>query len=131
MASYLKRSIIFIEIEGDMLSERYIKCGVPQGSIPGPLLFLIHVNDISQSVNCNIFLYADDSSLIVTHKDINYIEKTLNTNLSSLCDWLVDSKLSIYLGKTESILFGTSNRLAKVNHLNIQHGNHVIEQKQS
>ena len=86
---------------------------------------------MSQSVNCNILLYADDSCLIVTHKDINYIENTLNANLSSLCDWLVDNKLSIHLGKTESILFGTRSKLAKVNKLNIQYGNHVIEQKQS
>ena len=129
--SYLRNRITFVEIEGYMSSERHIKCGVPQGSILGPLLFLIYVNDMSQSVNCGLLLYADDSCLIVTHKDVNYIEKTLNTNLSSLCDWLVDNKLSIHLGKTESILFGTRNKLAKVNQLNIHYGDHVIEQKQS
>ena len=129
--SYLTNRSTFVEIEGYMSSEKDIKCGVPQGSILGPLLFLIYVNDMSQSVNCNLLLYADDSCLIVTHKDINYIENTLNANLSSLCDWLVDNKLSIHLGKTESILFGTRSKLAKVNKLNIRHGNHVIEQKQS
>ena len=86
---------------------------------------------MSQSVNCNLLLYADDSCLIVTHKDVNYIENTLNYNLSSLCNWLVDNKLSIHLGKTESILFGTNSKLKKANNLNICHGNHVIEQKQS
>ena len=121
----------FVEIEGCRSTEKHIKYGVPQGSILGPLLFLIYVNDMSQSVNCDLLLYADDSCLTVTHKDINYIENTLNTNLSSLGDWLVDNKLSIHLGKTESILFGTSIKLAKVNQLNIQYGNHVIEQKQS
>ena len=82
---------------------------------------------MSQSVSCDLLLYADDSCLIVTHKVINYIENTLNLNLSSLCDWLVDNKLSIHFGKTESILFGTSTKLTKVNHLNIHHGNHAIE----
>ena len=129
--SYLTNRTTFVEIEGYMSSEKDIKCGVPQGSILGPLLFLIYVNDMPQSVNCDLLLYADDSCLTVTHRDINYIENTLNSNLSSLCDWLVDNKLSIHLGKTESILFGTSTKLAKVNHLNIHHGNHVIEQKQS
>ena len=63
-----------------------------------------------QSVSCDLSLYADDSSLSVTSKDIIYIEKKLNENLSSLCDWLVDNKLSIYLGRTECILFGTKNK---------------------
>ena len=71
---------------------------------------------MSQSVSCDLLLYADDSCLIVTHKDISYIENTLNSNLSSLSDWLVDNKLSIHLGKTESILFGTRTKLAKTNH---------------
>ena len=66
--SYLTNRLTFVEIEGYRSSEKDIKCGVPQGSILGPLLFLIYVNDMSQSVTCNLFLYADDSWLIVTHK---------------------------------------------------------------
>ena len=129
--SYLTNRTTFVEIEGYMSSKKGIKCGVPQGSILGPLLFLIYVNDMSQSVNCNLLLYADDSCLTVSHKDVNYIENTLNSNLSTLCNWFVDNKLSIHLGKTESILFGTSTKLAKINKLNIRYGDHVIEQKQS
>ena len=129
--SYLKNRITFVEIEGSMSSERDLKCGVPQGSILGPLLFLIYINDMPQAVKCDLLLYADDSCLTVTHKDIKFIEDTLNDNLSSLCDWLVDNKLSIHLGKTESILFGTSNKLAKGNLLNIKYGNQLITQKRS
>ena len=128
--SYLTHRVTFVEIEGYKSSERDIKCGVPQGSILGPLLFLIYVNDMSQAVSCDLLLYADDSCLTVTHKEVKYIEDTLNNNLSSLCDWLVDNKLSIHLGKTESILFGTINKLTKANHLNIKYGKQEIEQKQ-
>ena len=129
--SYLTNRITFVEIEGSKSSEKEIKCGVPQGSILGPLLFLIYANDMYQAVHCDLLLYADDSCLTVTHKDINVIEDTLNENLSSLCDWLIDNKLSIHLGKTESILFGTRYSLSKANELNIKYGNQQIEQKQS
>ena len=49
--------------------------GVLQGSILGPLLFLIYTNATLQTVKCNIFLYADDTSLVSKHVDINEIEK--------------------------------------------------------
>ena len=55
-------------------------CSVPQGSILGPLLFLIYVKDMSQAVKCHLFLYADDSFLVYQYKDINEIEKHLNVD---------------------------------------------------
>ena len=54
-----------------------ISCSVPQGSILGPLLFLIYDNDISQAVKCDLFLYADDTCLVYQHKDINKIENQI------------------------------------------------------
>ena len=55
-----------------------ITCGVPQGSILEPLLFLIYVNDMPQAVKWNLFLYADDSCLIFQGKDVIEIEKQIN-----------------------------------------------------
>ena len=60
-----------------------------------------------QATNCDLLLHADDSCLIATYIDIKDIEDTGNGNLLSLCDWLVNNKLSIRLENTESILFGT------------------------
>ena len=85
---------------------------------------------MSQAVTCELLLYADHSCLTITHKDVVYIEKTLNDNLSSLCEWLVDNKSSIHLGKTESILFGTQNKLNSASDLNIKFGHQSINQKQ-
>ena len=84
-------------------------CGVPQESILGPLLFLLYINDMPQTVDCELLLYADDTCLIFQHKDITKIESALNKNFSMLCDWFVDNKLSIHFGedKTKSILFGS------------------------
>ena len=65
-----------------------------------------------QAVNSDVLLYADDTCLINTGKDIKMIEERLNKDFSSLCDWLIDNKLSVHFGdeKTQSILFGTKRQ---------------------
>ncbi|CAL4126167.1 unnamed protein product, partial [Meganyctiphanes norvegica] len=83
-----------------------VSCGVPQGSILGPLLFLCYVNDMPMSVKCKLLLYADDSALIVSGSDPRAIASLLSKELESCRQWLMDNKLSLHLGKTESILFG-------------------------
>ena len=89
-----------------------LRCRVPKGSILGPLLFLLHINDMPQAVGCDLFLYADDTCLLFQHKDIQLIKEELPKNFSNICDWFVDNKLGIHFGedKTKSILFSTKNR---------------------
>ena len=64
---------------------------------------------MSQALKCDLFLYADDTCLACQHKDINKIENQLNEDFSNICDWFVDSKLSIHFGedKTRSILYSS------------------------
>ena len=69
-------------------------CGVPRGSILGPLLFLIYVSDMEAAVSCRLILYADDSELLVSGTSVSVIEETLGHELTFLCEWLVDNKLS-------------------------------------
>ena len=85
-----------VHVENSFSDKALIISGVPQGSILGPLLFLIYVNDMVQAVNCDLLLYADDAGLIFQHKDINIIEQQLNRNFSNICHWFVDNKLSIH-----------------------------------
>ena len=84
-----------------------ISCGVPQGSILGPLLFLLYVNDMPEAVHSDLFLYADDSGLTFQHKDVHTTEHQLNKDFAYLSEWFVDNKFSIHLGegKTKCILF--------------------------
>ena len=84
-----------------------ITCGVPQGSILGPLLFLIYINDMHTSLTCQLALYADDSALIFSHSDASVVGDRLSRELSSCKKWLIDNKLSVHVGKTECMLFGT------------------------
>ena len=85
---------------------------------------------MKQAVDCDLFLYADDSCLVYQHKDVKEIERNLNKNFSNVCDWFVDNKLSIHFGedKTKCILFGTKHRLNKVNSLEIKYGEIHIKQ---
>ena len=128
--SYLSNRSFWVNVQGKYSCIAKIDCGVPQGSILGPLLFLLYVNDMKQAVDCNLFLYADDSCLVYQHKDVKEIERNLNKNFSDVCDWFVDNKLSIHLGedKTKCILFGTKHRLNKVSSLDIKYGEIYIKQ---
>ena len=94
--SYLSSRKFKVHINKTFSESANLLCRVPQGSILGPLLFLLYINDMPQARDCELLLYADDTCLIFQHKDIHVIEIVLNKNLSTLCDWFVDNKLSIY-----------------------------------
>ena len=128
--SYLSNRSFKVNLGNNFSQPASVSCGVPQGSILGPLLFLIYVNDMSQAVKCDLFLYADDSCLVCQHKDINEIEKQLNVDFSNICDWFVDNKLSIHFGedKTKSILFASKFKNKNIKKLNIKYGDIQIKQ---
>ena len=77
----------------------------------GTPLFLIYVNDMSGAVCNKLLSYADDSAILVADKCLSNIETVLQNELEIVSEWLVDNKLSLHLGKTESILFGSRPRL--------------------
>lgn len=129
MRSYLEGREQVVEVSGTLSSPLPVSCGVPQGSILGPLLFLIYVNDMVSACECNLFLFADDSALLVSGRDIVQVENTLSSELSRICAWLSDNKLSIHLGKTESILFGSNFNLKRVDSFSIKVGDNVITRK--
>ena len=85
--------------------------------------------DMTSACDCNLFLFADDSALLVSGRDRLQVENTLSSELSKICTWLSDNKLSIHLGKTESILFGSNFNLNKVDNFTIKVGDSVITRK--
>ena len=110
--SYLTNRSFIVDVDATFSEPAKLVCGVPQGSILGPLLFLIYINDLPQSVkHSDIRLYADDTCISFKHKDINIINEKLNQDFNSLCDWFLDNKLSIHFGedKTKTILFSPKN----------------------
>ena len=80
-----------------------INCGVPQGSVLGPLLFLIYINDISRTSNLLQFhSFVDDTSIFYSNKDANKIEKVVNEELAFVAQWLSANKLSLNVTKSKT-----------------------------
>ena len=130
--SYLSISnrLFRVNLENCYSDPSNITCGVPQGSILGPLLSLMYVNDMPQSVKSNLFLYADESWLVFQGKDLIEIEKQLNEDFTNICESFVDNRLSIYFGedKTKSILFASKCKIKRVPKLKIKYKNIQIKQ---
>ncbi len=108
--SYLSDRQQLTVVEGHSSSLRHMNCGVPQGSILGPLLFICYVKDLQRhclySMPC---VYADDTALLCTGDNPEIVEGMLQHDLNVLSKWFVVNKLSVNVGKTKAMLF-TSNR---------------------
>ena len=109
----------------------FVTCGVPQGSVLGPLLFLIYVNDISESSKLSTFLmFADDTNLFHSHKNLATLSQIANQELGKVANWLGANKLSLNVNKTQYIIFKAKNK--KISHnIEIQINNQIIEQVNS
>ena len=131
--SYLTDRFFFVSIENSLSKAGELTCGVPQGSILGPLMFLLYVNDMQQASNSAILLYADDSCLIYQHKNVKEIEQQLKEDFGKLCDCFIDNKLSIHMGedKTKVILFASKYKSNDNNILDISYKGNKVKQYSS
>ena len=100
-----------VVINGEHSEYEYVEAGVPQGSILGPLLFLIYINDLPDDLNCPVKIYADDTVIYVSFSDINNATTILNNNLQKLSDWGKQWLVEFSPSKTESMLLGRNNFL--------------------
>ena len=81
-------------------------CGVPQGSVLGPLLFSIYINDFhNSSAKLSFYLFADDTSLLYADTNLKSLEKTVNSELLKVSDWLNANKLTLNAKKSNYVIF--------------------------
>ena len=103
-----------------------IKCGVPQGSILGPLLFIIYINDLYKYLTeCSISLYADDTALYTSAKTQIEIMLNFQLELSLVQEWLNANKLTLNASKTKYVIFGSRHLLTTKPDLNLVGGNKI------
>ena len=101
-------------------------CGVPQGSILGPLLFILYINDLTNvSSFLKYVLFADDTNLFASGKDMNTLCRMINAELDLLKTWFSINKLSLNLSKTNYMIFSNKNRVR--NNINLNMDNTEIE----
>ena len=110
--SYLSNRKQKCYVNGHLSSDSTLTCGVPQGSIIGPLLFLLYINDLSSCLSTSCpRMYADDTNISTSAYDIEALEGQLNLELSKLNQWLKANKLNLNVAKTEFMIMGSRQRL--------------------
>ena len=105
-SSYLTDRKQFVHLNGANSETKMITCGVPQGSVLGPLLFLLYINDLPNISNkLKFFLFADDTNIYYDSHDLKSLEKIINKELEKLHEWLCLNRLSLNISKTNFVIF--------------------------
>ena len=127
---YLQNRPQIVKVGGEISNRLTIKCEVPQGSVLGPLLFLIYINDIYKSSDILQFhLFADDTSIFYSHKNLKNVEITLNNELAKVSEWLIANKLTLNVSESNFVIFHPPQKKVHTN-ITLYINDEKLEQKQ-
>ena len=105
-SSYLSDRKQYVSVNGHTSDHLKILCGVPQGSVLGPLFFLIYINDLPNvSKLLSFYLFADDTNIYYKSHDLVHLQKNMNRKLKKVKKWLDSDRLSLNIGKTNFVIF--------------------------
>ncbi|KAI8486489.1 hypothetical protein Bbelb_357240 [Branchiostoma belcheri] len=129
ISSYLRDREQAVFINGDFSTYNKTKCGVPQGSCLGPLLFCLYTNDLATiTEKANLVMYADDTTPFVAAPSVAEIKKVLQLELTRIWSWVETNRLVLNVGKTKSILIGSHHKLKQKPELNLSvAGKHITQ----
>lgn len=110
LQNYLTDRNQYVEFKGTKSRSQPVTCGVPQGSVLGPLLFIIYMNDLPNALtHSSSILFADDTTIHHTHQDIDILFANMNIDLHYVTEWFKANKLSLNTLKTHFVLFHSKN----------------------
>ncbi|KAI8482827.1 hypothetical protein Bbelb_394890 [Branchiostoma belcheri] len=132
-SSYLSERFQCTCLQGQYSTKTRVSCGVPQGSVLGPLLFCLYVNDLPNVIEkCSIHMYADDTVLYYSADSVKACEETVSMDMKRVVKWLNENKLLLHPDKTKAMLFGLPQKLRHAGtSVNITDGTNVYEQVDS
>ena len=125
--SYLSDRRQYVEYDRCISDTTTVGLGVPQGSVLGPVLFIIYMNDLSDNLpKAHSILFADDTTIYHHDSDMKNLYTTMSSELVKLVDWFYANRLSLNLSKTHHMLF-TNSKLTDNNLYQVKIGNDIIE----
>ena len=118
--NYLSNRYQFVSINNTSSSFLRTECGVPQGSILGPILFILYINDLPRvSTKLKFLLYADDTNILYENTDANAIIKTINMEMPKIMEWFESNKLHLNVNKSVAMLFHTRQKRVNIDDISI------------
>ena len=109
--SYLRNRKQYVTYMGSNYNTRQVECGIPQGSVLGPLLFIIYSNDLPNCLNITKRIFVtDDTTVYMAYDNMNHLYTIVNHELDKLTDWFRANELSLNISKTNYMLFSHLNK---------------------
>ncbi len=129
--SYLDKRSQVVNINSTLSDCKGINVGIPQGSILGPLLFIIYVNSLPNSVTSKVVMYADDTTLLCSSDDPVSLQSELDDNLCRIADWFNTNKLTLNIKKTKFMIFGSNHTVQNFDQIHLRYNNVDVEKVDS
>ncbi len=130
--SYLHERMQRTKVDGVCSTDHVVSHGVPQGSILGPLLFVIFINDLCDTVElCGTSMYADDTAIFYMAKDADDLRLSIQYDLQSISYWMSENRLSLNTSKTKFMMLGSKAKLNNVPRFTVSLNGDPIENVES
>ena len=126
--NYLSNREQYVSINGIDSDVMKISCGVPQGSVLGPLLFLLYINDLPNATEFLTLLFADDTTFQFSGVNLDLLFEKCNLELEKASIWFKSNKLTLNVKKTKFMVFSEKNTKLNLQYLNLKIGDKIIDQ---
>ena len=128
LQSYLENRKQYVSINGHDSGPEIVKCGIPQGSTLGPLLFILYINDLRFCLHkSRAYHFADDTCITYSHKNQMALQEAMNNDLANVVEWLKANRLSLNVSKTKLLIFRSKRKKIDMSNFSIKLSGSTLE----